>query len=71
METLLSIILNVFSSLLYDKISIWKDKKSIAKFKESLENWAIEFERKNDGTIVTTGKFYTYIQAIRTIIKIF
>ncbi|SEP47308.1 hypothetical protein [Propionispora vibrioides] len=71
MDTLLSIIANIFSSFLYDKVGIWKDKKSIAKFKESLANWAIEFEKKNDGTIVTTGRFYTYIKSHRVILNVF
>lgn len=52
-------------------MGIWKDRKSIAKFKENLGNWAIEFEKKNDGTIVTTGRFYTYIKSHRIILSIF
>lgn len=71
MDTLLSIVVNIFSSFLYDKMGIWKDRKSIVRFKESLEDWAIEFEKKNDGTIVTTGRFYTYIKSHRVILNIF
>lgn len=71
MDNLLSIIVNIFSSFLYDKIGIWKDKSSMAKFEKSLENWAIEFEKKNDGTVVTTDRFYSYIKSNRVILSIF
>lgn len=71
METLVNIIIDIFSSILCEKVDIWKDRRSIGKFKESLESWAIEFEKENDGTIVTTGRFYTYIRYHRVILNIF
>lgn len=71
METLASIIVNVFSSFLYDKGNSWKDKRNIEKFQKELEEWAIRFEQEHDGTIVTRGIFYSYLQNYHIIRRIF
>lgn len=71
METLSSIIINIFSSILYDKANGWKDKKSIEKFQKELLECVKEFEQKHDGSIVTRGVFYTYLQNYDVIRRIF
>lgn len=71
METLVGIITNVFSSFLYDGIAVWKDKKAIQAFKDDLIQWATEFEKTHDGTIVTQGIFYSYIVNHCVILNVF
>ena len=39
-----------------------KDKKAIASFTQKLRDWEIEFEKQNDGTIITNGAFYSHIK---------
>ena len=46
------------------------DKKRLKEFKREFENWENEFENKHDGTIVSQGPFYEYIQNSKDIDKI-
>ena len=50
---------NLLSDSLSKKLEAFKDKKAIASFTQSLRDWEIEFEKQNDGTIITNGAFYT------------
>lgn len=69
MNTISSILINIFSSFFYDKMSIWSQKKNIEKFIEELSEWAKEFEQRNDGTIITQGVFISYVENFRIIQK--
>ncbi|MEG0428850.1 MAG: hypothetical protein RR639_03460, partial [Hydrogenoanaerobacterium sp.] len=71
METLVGIITNVFSSFLYDGVAVWKDKKAVQAFQDDLIQWAIDFEKSHDGTIVTQGIFYSYIVNHRVLLNVF
>ena len=44
---------NLLSDSLSKKLEAFKDKKAIASFTQSLRDWEIEFEKQNDGTIIT------------------
>lgn len=46
---------NLLSDSLSKKLEAFKDKKAIASFTQSLRDWEIEFEKQNDGTIITNG----------------
>lgn len=65
-----SIIYNILSSFLYDHINGWKDRKSVDNFANDLKEWAIGFEKKNDGSIIATDSFYFYIKNYNVIEQI-
>lgn len=65
-----SLIINLLSSLLYDKFNIWKDKQAIKKFIGNLSEWAVDFEKRNDGTVVTKGLFFNYVKNYNIILMI-
>ena len=53
---------NLLSDSLSKKLEAFKDKKAIASFTQSLRDWEIEFEKQNDGTIITNGAFYSHVK---------
>lgn len=53
---------NLLSDVLLKKLAAFSDQKAVQNFKEALYKWEIQFEQENDGTIVTTSAFYSYIQ---------
>lgn len=53
---------NLLSDSLSKKLEAFKDKKAIASFAQSLRDWEIEFEKQNDGTIITNGAFYSHVK---------
>lgn len=53
---------NLLSDSLSKKLEAFKDKKAIASFTQKLQDWEIEFEKQNDGTIITNGAFYSHIK---------
>lgn len=53
---------NLLSDSLSKKLEAFKDKKAIASFIKSLRDWEIEFEKQNDGTIITNGAFYSHVK---------
>ena len=55
-------------ALVFSKIN--SDKKKIKNFKEELRKWENEFEKKKDGTIVSKGCFYEYIEDRKDIHKV-
>lgn len=65
-----SLIINILSSLLYDRANNSKDRRAVEKFINSMSEWAISFEKRNDGTIATKGLFYQYIENYNIILKI-
>ena len=67
MNTISSVLINIFSSFFYDKMNIWSQKKNIKKFIEEISEWGKEFEQRNDGTIVTQGIFIGYIETFKII----
>lgn len=69
MNTISSVLINIFSSFFYDKVNIWSQKKNIEKFIEELSEWVKEFEQRNDGTIVTQGVFINYVENFKIIQK--
>ena len=69
MNTISSVLINIFSSFFYDKMNIWSQKKNIKKFIEEISEWGKEFEQRNDGTIVTQGIFIGYIETFKIIQK--
>ena len=69
MNTISSVLINIFSSFFYDKVNIWSQKINIEKFIEELSEWVKEFEQRNDGTIVTQGVFINYVENFKIIQK--
>lgn len=55
---------NLLSDSLSKKLEAFKDKKAIASFTQSLRDWEIEFEKQNDGTIITNGAFYSHVKYV-------
>ena len=53
---------NLLSDSLSKKLEAFKGKKAIASFTQSLRDWEIEFEKQNDGTIITNGAFYSHVK---------
>lgn len=53
---------NLLSDSLSKKLEAFKDKKAISSFTQSLRDWEIEFEKQNDGTIITNGAFYSHVK---------
>ena len=70
MDTISSIVINIISSFLYDGMNGWKEKKQIQNFKDEMTQWVLDFEQKNDGTIITKGVFIGYIENYKVIQKI-
>lgn len=58
---------NLLSDALVKKLEALKDQKAIQHFSETLHEWKMRFEQENDGTIVTSGAFYTYTQHYRVV----
>lgn len=58
----LGIATNLLSDSLVRKLEAFKDKKAVESFIQNLSDWEIEFEKQNDGTIATSGEFYSYIK---------
>ncbi len=54
---------NLLSDSLIKKLDAFKDKKAVESFIQNLGDWEIEFEKQNDGTIITSGAFYSYIKS--------
>ena len=53
---------NYISDELIQRLNAYKDKKAVQKFVEALNNWALEFETTQDGTIAASGAFYNYVK---------
>ena len=61
----------VATNFIYDKARGFGDKRKAKLFIKQLKEWEISFEKKHDGTIITDGAFYTYIQRQNEIEAIF
>ena len=60
LETVISNACEDGAVLVYSKLN--GDKKRLKRFREELSEWETEFEKKKDGTIVSKGYFYEYIE---------
>lgn len=70
-ESLGSITINLLSDFLSVKISDKKMRKAVCRFRKELYLWVVQFQKKNDGTIVTTGAFLNYLENYRVIDRIY
>lgn len=70
-EHIFSLCVNILSDYISVKIGNEIDKKKIESFKNRLNKKANELEKEYDGTIITNGDFYHYIQTDKVINKIF
>jgi len=61
---------NLLSDELAKTLVAFKDQKDVRRFIDTLHEWEIQFEQEHDGTIVTNGAFYAYIQHYRVMEKI-
>ena len=59
--TILSdMVLNLISDDVVNKKANIRERLDFYFFKKRVNNWLTDFCRKNDGTILTSGKFETY-----------
>lgn len=68
LETVISNACEDGAVLVYSKLN--GDKKRLKRFRAELSEWETEFEKKKDGTIVSKGYFYEYIEDKKDIDKI-
>lgn len=61
-EIVIGIITNVFSSYLYEQGKQVANRRKLDSFVSELKEWAISFELKHDGTIITTGDFFNAVK---------
>lgn len=54
---IVDIFISLLSDKIYDKIKDWIDKRSISELIETLKQKTIEFEHKNDGTVIVSSQF--------------
>ena len=59
---IVDIFISLLSDKIYDKIKDWIDKRSISELIETLKQKTIEFEHKNDGTVIVSSQFANYIE---------
>lgn len=57
--------INYISNELLHGLEKMKDRRELQRFKRSLEEWALNFEKKHDGTIATNSKFLSYVKNYR------
>lgn len=67
---IVDIITSLLTDKLYDKIKDWIDRKSLRDLIDNLKEKIIEFEHRNDGTIITTGVFATYIENYNVLLRL-
>ena len=67
---IVDIITSLLTDKLYDKIKDWIDRKSLRDLIDNLKEKIIEFEHRNDGTIITTGVFATYIENYNVVLRL-
>lgn len=70
-ESLGSIAINLLSDYLSVKISDRKLRYVVRKFRKKLYIWVDQFQKKNDGTILTSGTYINYLENYRVIDKIY
>lgn len=70
--TILSdMVLNLISDDVVNKKANIRERLDFYFFKKRVNNWLTDFCRKNDGTILTSGKFETYLKYHNPIEKIY
>ena len=70
-EGLGGIVTNLLSDVLSVRISDKKLRHTVRKFKKELYIWAEQFQKKNDGTIMTSGVYLGYLENYRIIEKLY
>lgn len=70
-STLLSILINVISSNISNSKTGIVERYRFFRFKKITKKWVVDFCTKHDGTILTSGKFETYLTYQHPINKIF
>lgn len=72
MSGLLSaLVTNAISSCIDKKLTTWKEHHITKRFIRDLENWTYSFEKENEGTVLSSDRFYEYIDNYRIIQQIF
>jgi putative hemolysin len=67
---IVDIFISLLSDKIYDKIKDWIDKRSISELIETLKQKTIEFEHKNDGTVIVSSQFANYIEYYNFLLKV-
>ena len=67
---IVDIFISLLSDKIYDKIKDWIDKRSISELIETLKQKTIEFEHKNDGTVIVSSQFANWENFITTLFTI-
>lgn len=70
-ETLVSIVVNLFSDFISVKISDKKNRKKVCKLKTELCKWAYSFQKKYEGSILTKGVYIQYLEYQRIIERLY
>lgn len=70
-EGLGAIVTNLASDFLSVRIGDKKLRHTVRKFKKELYIWAEQFQKKNDGSIMTSGAYLGYLENYRIIEKIY
>lgn len=60
---IVGIAVNYISNKLLPSLSQLKEEKQFRLFKKSLEDWIFQFEKNNDGSIVTSGRFVGFVES--------
>lgn len=66
-----SIVTNLLSDFLSVSVSDKKLQRTVRKFKKELYIWAQQFQKKNDGTIMTSGVYLGYLENYRIIERLY
>lgn len=61
---------NLLSDGLAKKISAFCDREAVRRFIEAMRAWEIQFERENDGTVITSGAFCAYVKNFKVLERI-
>ncbi|WP_094549827.1 hypothetical protein [Petroclostridium xylanilyticum] len=63
-------LISIASSKMYEELKKFIDRKSLQKLIETLKQKTIEFERRNDGTIIVSSQFNNYVNNYNVLFKI-
>lgn len=61
------IAVNLISESLIQHLNQYKDKKAAREFRETLDNWAADFEMGREGTIAARSTFHSYVKHYRIV----
>ena len=71
LELISSIVINIFSSQLYDNKASFVERINLRIFRKKIIKWVREYIIKHDGTVLTTGDFEIFLSRYRLIENIF